>query len=707
MKFKYSLLLATALSVGFIQGSDAASLFKKMSGDASDTTDPNFAQYKSLNEVKKAVSRAMNIHNAMYGLPQHKKNVEDDLKEIATFNEIQNRLEANELCNISMLNNYFSTGKKVWESMITLAEDYSTNILAEAENYMSADDGSGNLNEAQTAENNKKLIALENQVSSAKTASQMGKISATAKVNADKLSVSAEDSEAANQTVAYDDMSGINKNGELTDVKSAMEKSVKSTDKDTKHYTEQANATTSNSTDVDNEASQAFGKLRWDVGYFLLRDLYAHQKEWGSTNKRFQPWVDQKRVYDAYLKDKYAELRKAYKIGSGVGKRVLPADAVEPHLTDSDSYLPEDYTNDSIKTLNDKADFESGKTADERWCGVGNECQRVKKGSLYQQHQLYIAALIGAKAYTSPVAQNEGSSFMSGVVSAIIPVANAALSGSAVPPANLNIPAGLNEAPYIPSAPLPPWKESVFINGVDKELPVIRSQIPEPWSKIIMYLKNGYDVAFSNKGELANIVEKHKDTIRFRPKDYDSSTYEVKEDKHGNPVLPLPLRANRISNNLALRAALMEQRSVMENAKQAIIDENADLVKDLAEQIEYVAKKGFTLEKDGDYASMRKDLESLHKQAINEAQTLISKLEKTKGLLSEVKDNLSKEKKAIQALGVDKGFKVSIDRENADEVATLVNKAIADETGVEVYKDYIEDKSEEASVVPDMGCPIN
>lgn len=705
MKFRYSLLLATALSVGFIQGTDAASPFKKMSGEKSDTTDPNFAQYKSLTEVKKAVSRAMNIHNAMYGLPQHKKNVENDLKEIATFDEIQNRLDANELCNVSILNNYFSSGKKVWDNMITLAEDYSTNILAEAENYMSAEDGSGNASDAKTAENNKKLLALEGQVAGAKTASQMNKISATAKVNANKMSVSAEDTEAANQQVAFDDMSGINKNGELKDVKSAMEKSVKSTDKDTKKYTEQANSATSGTTDVDNEASQAFGKLRWDVGYFMLRDLYAHQKDWGATNKRFQPWIDQKRVYDAYLKDKYAELRKAYNIGVGIGKRVLPADAVEPHLSDSDSYLPEDYTNEAVKTLNDKADFESGKTADERWCGVGNECQRVTKGSLYTQHQAYMAALIGAKTYTSPIAQNEGSSFMSGVMSAIIPAANAATSGSAN--SGLNVSAALQKAPYLPSAPLPPWKESVFINGVDKELPVIRSQIPEPWSKIIMYLKNGYDVAFSNKGELANLVEKHKDTIRFRPKDYDSSTYEVKEDKHGNPVLPLPLRANRISANLALRSALMEQRPIMENAKQAIIDENADLVKDLAEQIEYVAKKDFTLEKDADYAKMRKDLESLHGQAIKEAQALISKLESSKGILSEVKDNLIKEKKALQALGVDKGFKVSIDRENADEVVTLVNKAIADETGVEVYKDYIEDKSEEASVVPDMGCPIN
>lgn len=147
--------------------------------------------------------------------------------------------------------------------MSAWAEDSASTLLAEASDSLSDEESSS------------QLSALE------------------AKINA------GDSSEDASTTVTTDSDSPYSSINENTTTQEAMAMVDAGT-------AEAESATT----DMDMDEASAYGKVRWDVGYTVLKDVYANPKKWGNLTKSFTPWVDQKHVYDVYLNNFYEEMEK-------------------------------------------------------------------------------------------------------------------------------------------------------------------------------------------------------------------------------------------------------------------------------------------------------------------------------------------------------------------------------------------------------------
>ena len=430
--------------------------------------------------------------------------------------------------------------------------------------------------------------------------------------------------------------------------------------------------------DMDMDEAAAFGKIRWDIGYSILKDIYTYPKKWGNVKKRFSPWVDQKYVYDVYLDKHYEEMEKAYEgyIDNPLKPEPFPK---RPKMSSSDSYLPEDYYSETvpeIKVSNAKYNAKTA-NADDKWCGQTdgkkNQCARVNKGTLYKKHLAYVAAL---EAFH--------------------------LKDGYVKPKML--------PPYLPQFPLPPWRESVYILNVKNEIPQIASGLPDPWYKVAQDIGN-----FTKKGELANLVEKHcefgnmKCTVRYRPGDYDSETLEIKNDSHGMPKIPIPLMVNRISSYLALVAAKDEQEPIKDRAIASIKEMNENIVSTLRKAGYSVPNpEAFTLLKKSDYNLALKKMGELQNAKIASAKSKMNNLTASFGgkLLPSVQKVLSEETTTMNALQKDAEFLVNVTRDNAAEINSLLLTAVADATANENYKSNLADKMEDLSKVPAVGCPV-
>ncbi len=426
-----------------------------------------------------------------------------------------------------------------------------------------------------------------------------------------------------------------------------------------------ANIKTPNVSTVDSDDNladlSAYAKVRWDIGDRVLKDLYAHPEKWGSVKQRFTMWNDQRDSYNAYLKSKYERMAAAY----NTSKARLPA---YPQLSDKDSGNPADYYTGKIPETKIASSY-SGATPDARWCGKGNTCVRVNKGSLYTQHVAYVTALKGLSLKL----------------------------GHAAPDMS---------APYIPSAPLPPWRESAYIIGTEPNLDSadLRDALPEPWVRII-----DNPVLFSKNGELANIAETKGGSIQFRSDAYDHETGEVKLDKNGNPMMPMPLMVNRISAYLTLKDALERQEPLKDNAKAAIKEKNENVVASLA-KLGYSVKNpdSFDLTNKADYDGALKKMAEMQKDKINAAQSKIASLrqEFAGKVLPGVQATIGDENKTIDALKKDTDFLIDIDRDNAPDIDSLLKTKIADDMANATYEANMANDMNEANAVPAVGCPV-
>ena len=448
----------------------------------------------------------------------------------------------------------------------------------------------------------------------------------------------------------------------LADASGAMDNGVDPENVDLSKMSE--DALNSDMDDLDQ-----YAKVRWDVGAEVLKDVYAHPSKWGKVKGEFKPWEDQKHVYDVYLQKKYAKIIRAYLIPDDVTIKI-------PSVSDSEKgYLPSTYYSGEIPAPTEKGSNYSASSSniDEVWCGASangkaQNCPRVQKGSLATQHQQLVQQL-----------------------------------------SQLTLKPGYSQpdlsAPALPQSPLPPWREIVYITTTEKQLPELGSALPDPWLIVTQSIDN-----FNNGGEMANLVERSGNTVRYRPNTYDAATGEVKKDSKGNPMLPIPLTTNRISSYLALKNAEEQLLPMKEQAEIAVKEMNESVVSVLT-QNGYTPRAGFDLSNDADYQEALNRLEMLQKNKISSAQAMMAKIQSdfASDLFDSVKQMIAEETQTLNALSKDSEFMVSVSRDNAEEIDSLIKTAIADAEANKTYEESLTADNEDAEdfdPVPPVGCPV-
>ncbi len=630
---KKTLMTVTMLSTGFFVFSSSLAYadFKKpeIKPVAKNTS---FDQYPKLGEVKDDVNTALDLHKTAVSLLSDKQQLEEYKESIEKYNEIERRLAQNTNCNISQLNEHFSDGATVWKKVSAWAEDSASTLLAEASDSLSDEESSA------------QLSALES------------------KVNAGDSSEDSSTTVTSSSDSAY---SSINENTTTEQAMAMVEAGT-------------AEAETA-TTDMDMNEASAFGKVRWDVGYTVLKDVYAYPKKWGNLKKPFSPWVDQKHVYDVYLDKFYEDLEKhyteVYYVTNEAGdriKRTRPFPA-RPKMTASDTYLPEDYYNGEVPemTVSSTPYVSANASVDDKWCGSTNGkknvCARVNKGSLYQKHMAYVTALQSyslQQGYSAP----------------------------------------RMDPPYLPQKPLPPWRESVYIMNVEKQIPEMASDLPDPWFKVTQSIDN-----FASDGELSNLVERYGNTVRYRPEDYNAETGEIKNNSDGTPRMPIPLMTNRISSYLTLVSAKEEQEPIKDRAVASIKEMNEKVIAVLEKAGYSVPNPAtFDLSNEADYNMALQKLGELQNTKISSAKAKMEALKASFGgkLLPSVTQVLEEETVTMDALQKDTEFLVGVTRDNAPEINSLLLTAVADATANQTYKENLEGQMEELAPVPPVGCPV-
>ncbi|MCQ2914414.1 MAG: hypothetical protein MJ247_04395 [Alphaproteobacteria bacterium] len=686
-KFKKNLLAFTMLT-GIammlpVEGQCAVKGFNKAETKIS-PADPNYVQYKEFNAIKAEIDKAVSIHKTIQSFPELRKSIDKHMSEIEYYNRLDLALKNNNSCNANLFKGVFSNGEEVWKNTSDYAYSIYKDILGEAANYLDSDSN----------ESKQKLISLETKLAGVVNQKEMTALRANSLVESSKVTTSSEVDEDSVEATTFQTEAEI-------DAHTASTSDSINKNKDAVEKESQAQS----GEDADMSDAKAYAKLKWDVGYYILRDLYANTKNYGTPSKKFQPWNDQKRVYDAYLKEKYKEMRTQLlgtmsNRASGSATGGIPllsnrqklanafADMAEPRVDEKmgGSYLPADnyVGKEDINLAHEHADFTSGKTADERWCGKGLSCTRVNSGRLYEMHQAYVAAIVGLdliKNNTKALAIVQKSEFL--------------------------------KAPYLPSAPLPPMYESLYIGGVNQEVPEILSDVPEPWVKMLGYMnidsnEYGFNGLFENTNFSAMVEQKGK-SVRYRPKSYDLSKEDdvITKDKKGKPNLPIPLLENRYSNNIALRESIEQQLPIKENAEQSLEEMNLNTVQSLL-KVDYEVSKDLALQKSGVLEKLKTDLVKLEKEKINSARKMIKdyKAKYGKSIFGSIDKNLVKEDLLMQGLELDKDHYVPVNRELIEKsnVKDEINTAVADAKAQELVEAEAKEKDEGREVK--VGCPV-
>lgn len=420
--------------------------------------------------------------------------------------------------------------------------------------------------------------------------------------------------------------------------------------------------------DIDLDSISEFSKIRWDIGAEVLKDLYANPSKWGSVKKKFTPWLDQQHVYNVYLSKRYAQMEQAYALPLGMTYPARPRVSADRE----GAYLPETYYNGEVPAASATTAAYSDQTAsiDDVWCGktaanMKKQCARVNKGDLMTKHAAYVAAL-----EKLPLKEGASRPDMS--------------------------------APYLPQAPLPPWRESVYILNVEKEIPELGSELPDPWFKVTQSIDN-----FSEDGELANLVSRKGNTVQYHKDAYDEATGEIKMGKDGKPMLAIPLTVNRISSYLALVSAEEEQLPVKERAEASIRQMNDSLLATFA-KAGYTPRQGFDLANDADYQEALAKLRELEKEKVNAAKTEIAAMrsEFSGKLLPSVEQKINQEMTVMDALNADTNSLVRVTHENAAEINDLIREAVADAEANKAYEENVAKQMADTDPVPDVGCPV-
>ena len=649
---KNTLMSLTVLSTGFfvLSSYPAAAGYQKPKSKPVTVKNTGFDQYPLLGELKADVNIAIDLHQTAASLLSERTQLQEYQESIDKYNEIVSRLKQNKKCNIKLLNENYSNGEEVWNKISAYAEDTAAKLLAVASDSLGDKEASAELDKLEKsldsgdsssgAEN-----ATEEEADCSASDSKYGCVKG--KDRGDDKDISTEDIRNEASAMVADDQK-------------EAEDSAKAKEEDE---------------DMNMDEAAAYGKIRWDVGFAILKDIYSSPEAWGTLKKRFSPWVDQKHVYDVYLEKHYSEMESVYNSPDPLTEKTCKSLPTKPKMSSSDSYFPADNYSGKVPAVTVSSTKYNSKTAtaDDKWCGqtngYKNKCTRINSGSLYRKHNAYVAELQACKhllksGYTEPK---------------MLP-------------------------PYLPQSPLPPWKEAVYITSVKKQIPEMASDLPDPWYKVTQSIEN-----FTTKGELANLVEKYNETVRYRPDDYDGKTGEIETDSKGMPRIPIPLMTNRIGAYLALTSAEEEQKPIKDRAIASIKEMNENVLSVFQKAgYTFPNPKDFDLRKESDYELALKKMAELQKGKISSAKAKMAELQATFGgkLLPSVQKILEEETITMNALEKDEHFSISVTRDNAPDINSLLLTATADDTANANYKEDLNEQMEEAEKIPPVGCPV-
>lgn len=668
-----------------------------------------FKQYPILGEAKADVNMALNLHQTAASLLAEKEQLEKYKENIDIHEKIKANLEQNKQCNINLLKENFKEkdANRIWERASAYAEDTAAELLEQASHSL----GKG--------KNNKDVNDYS-----------LGELEETEKDIKDK--------EAKGVLTEADVPGGMKTQSNSSDSKYKDINQDTTSEKLAELVNAASSEANSSSTDMDMNDAVLFGKVRWDVGTAILKDIYLHTNEWlksdngseGEMAKPFSPWEDQKKIYDVYVKKHYQTMENCFRnkrweeprycwrqvcnwvddedgghdecydeeYQCGVDIKIDPEPFPEKPTVKNpgngqDPYLPQynyrnydkEYAEGKLEPLNESlSDDKRLNSPDEQWCGNKDGkkkvCHRINQGKLLETHEEYVRKLTSGEHFERKEDSELGGDWEREICKN----------------------PDLLKPPYIPQRPLPPWREIVYILNTEKQIPEMGSALPDPWQRVTKAVEN-----YKENGELSHLVEVSGNTVRYRPGDYNPETGQVKRGADGNPKMPIPLVTNRISSYLTLFSAEEDQRPVRERAE-AAIEEMENNIRKVLETAGYTGlPKDFDLTKESDYNKALAKLGEFQNIKINSAKAKINQLKgKFPVLLGEVQEMINDEMETMNALQKDSEFLIGVSRDDRKEIEDLLNKARADKEANALYKENLKDQQKDLSKVPEVDCPI-
>lgn len=661
--FKRAIMAVTMLSAGFMVFPVSAAEFSILKPEPKYVKDKNLGQYKDVNGVLTESDMASSVHDYIRTLPAKLEEIQKHQAQIDRYNEIAKRLLDSENCNRKFLNTHFSEGDKIWDSLSAWAEESAKEKLAEA---------------------------------SDETVDDAAELNKGAKYTKDgDLDQAKSDAKDMAGKYATGDFSDVNTKDETTGVADSLAQQKKEGNSVGAKMDAQNAAEGEQDKETETDKMRAFARIRWDIGTEVLKNLYAHPDDWGKPKKElmFKPWKDQMIAYNAYLIDRYAAPFAENEVVAKLKKKEI-AKVLEKELPDilekdfpdlfkkkfpkiteepeqADAYLPEfSYTKPEVEPVKAEETEEEKKLkyneADELFCGEGNECLRVNDGPFLALHQKILA-----------------------------------VTGSSP---------SVEEAPYLPAAPLPPWKEVAYM--LDDDLS--KAVLPDPWIRIAQDSE-----LLDEEGEFANLVVKNKTMPFFGkitcgseeiqvcvdPKRYDGEKNEPKK-KNGKPMIDLPLHDNRISAYLVLKASKEEAEPMKDNAIEAIKRIKQNLAADI-QRLGYTIPNPDALDlmDKAQYKNLETELKNLQKSHLDAAARQIQAIRKTYPKLDpDVRKILDREAAIAKAMEKDSGFLLNVARGNYQTVDSDLKTAKADKAATDTYKKELEKTAEEEDL-PTAYCP--
>lgn len=266
---------------------------------------------KEMNEVEKMVASAIEVHNFIKEMPQHKETEEQYLEMKQRYKEAFERLVLSEECAIKYLGKYYTDAHMVWSGNLPLKNadkhELRKGISGWAFNAFELLK-SGEVTDAFTAFS----VAKEQQ-----EADNTGEEDDDYLTDEEALNEKIEDTMSSSSTqpdeIAQDSMS----NEEITLMADEPDQYL---DIDGKRFNEDSgnksinNSISANKKNNANAEARKTSMMQWQVGSEASKLLGDPLQDWGSQSKGVKLiWNDTKRFYRKYLEMKYSNILRYMK----------------------------------------------------------------------------------------------------------------------------------------------------------------------------------------------------------------------------------------------------------------------------------------------------------------------------------------------------------------------------------------------------------
>ncbi|MBR2921995.1 MAG: hypothetical protein IKC10_01600 [Alphaproteobacteria bacterium] len=266
---------------------------------------------KEMNEVEKMVASAIEVHNFIKEMPQHKETEEQYLEMKQKYKEAFERLVLSEECAIKYLGKYYTKPHTVWSGDLPLKNadkhELRKGISGWAFNAFELLK-SGEVTDAFTAFS----VAKEQQVADNTDEEDDSYLTDEEALN-EKIEDTMRSSSTQPDEIAQDSMS----NEEITLMADEPDQYL---DIDGKRYNEDSSNKTINNSISANKKNNANAEARktsmmqWQVGSEASKLLGDPSQDWGSQSTGVKLiWNDTKRFYRKYLEMKYSNILRYMK----------------------------------------------------------------------------------------------------------------------------------------------------------------------------------------------------------------------------------------------------------------------------------------------------------------------------------------------------------------------------------------------------------